>query len=126
MILKSGKELVITLAPFAASKALWQAVLEEAKGLNIQDDTDLGVALIKDLFCVGFSSKKIEAALDECLKRATYAGLKIDADTFEKEEARADYIEVCYEVAKANLLPFTKSLYAQFSPMLEKLKNSPA
>jgi hypothetical protein len=119
----SGAELKITLAPFSESKALFQAVTEEVKSLKLDPNAEVDVNFWKDIFCLGISSKRIEQALEPCLKRSTYNGLKIDKDTFESPESREDYLTVCYEVAKENLLPFTKSLYAQYAPILEKLKS---
>lgn len=124
--LPSGAVLKITLAPFAQSKALYQAILEEVKTLRLDPDAEVDVNLYKDLFCVGFSSKKIEAALAKCLDRVTYNDLKIDDQTFESEAARDDYMTVCFEVTKANILPFTKSLYAKYSHILGLLKKDPA
>lgn len=112
--LPSGSVLKITLSPFKISKELYQAVLEEAKTLRLDPETEIDVNLFKDLFCTGFSSKKIEAALQECMKRATYNDRHITEDTFEPEAAREDYVSVCWEVAYANLLPFTKSLMHQY------------
>lgn len=123
--LPSGAILKITLSPFAISKALYIAVLEETKGLHIDPEAEVDTNLFKDMFCVGFSSKKIEAALDKCMERALYNGLRITNDTFEPEEAREDYLSVCWEVAYANLLPFTKSLSRQFSAILATLPKLP-
>ncbi len=122
--LPSGAILEVGLAPFGVSKALYQAVLEEAKTLKIDSKDELDVNLFKDIFCAGFSSKRIESCLDECMKRTLYNGKKIDSMTFEPEEARQDYMLVCFEVAKANISPFTKSLYAKYSDILGKLKAS--
>lgn len=123
--LSSGAELVITVGSFAESKALYQALIEECKSIKIQGDSQTA-DMIKDLFCVGLSSKKIEAALAACLKRVTYKGLKIDENTFEPIENREDYIELCLEVIHENIAPFWKSLYAQFNRILVKLEKSPA
>lgn len=122
MFLPSGAELKITVGSFAESRALYQAILEEAKGLRVDFGTELDVNLLKDLLCSVLSSKKVEACLFQCMRRATYNGIRIDESTFEPVEARQDYLEVCFEVAKENITPFTKSLYAKFSPMLEKAK----
>lgn len=120
--LPSGATLTITLAPFAVSKALYQAMLKEAKGVAVDSKTEM-VALYKDFFCVGFSSPEIEKTLWECFQRCTYDGgkgdLKIDSDTFEPAEARDDYWTVCMEVAKENVLPFTKSLFAEYSHIFQ-------
>lgn len=124
--LPSGAKLKITLAPFADAKALYQAMLEEAKSLQLDPEADIGHPnLIKDLFCTALSSKKIEACLVKCMERATYNDLKINNDTFEPESARDDYFTVCFEIAKENVAPFTKSLYARYSHLLGVLKNVP-
>jgi hypothetical protein len=126
--LPSGAMLVIGHTPFAESLALNEAVIEELKSISFTSQTEMGT-LYKDLFCVGFSSKKIKDALWQCFKRCTYdsgkGALKIDKDTFEPEEARQDYPEVCMEVAKANIVPFVKAHSQKFFLILENLKNSP-
>jgi len=121
-IMPSGAVLKITPAPFAEAKALYQAVLEELRGVNLDPNAEIDTNLFKDIFCVGLSSKKIETALAACMKRATYKDLKIDDQTFEPLEARQDYVLVCFEVAKENIAPFAKSLYAEFSPLLAKIQ----
>lgn len=117
----SGAVLKISLAPFAASKALYQALLAELRGIPMAAGMDRG-NMFKDLFCTAFASPHIEAALAECFKRCTYnAGkgdLKIDDQTFEVAAAREDYTAVCIEVAKENVSPFAKSLYAEYARLL--------
>lgn len=124
VVLKSGKELEITLAPFDEAKSLYQAVAEEVKALKVDAEVDMDVNFFKDLALSGLSSKKIDSALSVCMKRCAYNGQRIASvkDSFESIEAREDYFEVCFEVGKANLLPFTKSLYAQFVGLLKKEK----
>lgn len=115
--LPSGAILKVTPSPFPVSKALYQALLRECKPMAISSGMEMA-SLFKDIFCIGFSSPEIEACVWECFKRCTYnAGkgeFKIDADTFEPVERRDDYIKVCVEVAKENVLPFLKSLYAEY------------
>lgn len=120
--LPSGAVLKITLAPFAEAKALYQACLEELRGLKVDPHEEIDVNLFKDLFCVGLSSKKIENALAACMKRSLYNDLKIDENTFEPVDARQDYMVACFEVAKENIAPFVKSLYAEYAPLWEKLQ----
>jgi hypothetical protein len=119
----SGATLKITPSPFAVSKALYQALLKELRTVRF-DFTDQ-VELYKQLFCVGFSSPEIERCLWECFKRCTYnsdAGdLKITEDTFEPEKAREDYMTVCTEVAKVNIVPFAKNLFAEYERFSEIL-----
>jgi hypothetical protein len=100
--------------------------LEEAKTLKVDAGTDLDVNLWKDLFCASLSSRKIESCLWECMKRALYNGQRITEETFEPNEARVDYLEVSYEVAKHNVTPFLSGLSARFAPLLAKIKSNPA
>lgn len=124
----SGAILKIGVSPFEVSKALYQAVLEEAKVISFAS-TDEMVSVYKDLFCIGLSSKKIEAALWECFKKCIYnsgkGDFKVDKDTFESIEARADYVAVCIAVAKENIDPFVKGLYAEYSQFFEMLGSTP-
>lgn len=119
--LPSGSKLKVTPGSFEEGKELLRVVMEEAKGLHLQMDREVDFNLLKDIFCVGFSSKKIDAALAPCLKRCLYDGTKIDKDTFEPIDKRQDYLEVLFNVAQENIAPFTKSLYAKFAATLEKL-----
>lgn len=120
--LPSGALLKIGLSPFAVGKSLYQAVLEDAKGVDFTGQTELAV-LYRDLFCVAASSKKIEACLWECFKKCTYnsgnGDFRITEETFESVEARDDYLTVCVEVAKENILPFAKSLYAEYGHLFK-------
>lgn len=119
--LPSGSTLKITPGSFDESKELLRVVMEEAKSLKLDMSQEVDFNLFKDIFCVGFSSKKIESALAPCLKRCLIDGLKIDKDTFEAIEKRQDYLEVLFEVAQENIAPFTKSLYAKFGAIMARV-----
>lgn len=127
--LLSGAVLKITLSPFAESKALYQAILDEFKGIEIKGNPEIG-EIFKNMVCMGFSSRKIESALEVCFKRCTYdcgkGALKIDKDTFEPAENRQDYTQVCIEVAKENIAPFMKSLFAEYQQLLSIVQPVPA
>jgi hypothetical protein len=123
VVLPSGAKLKVTPSSFAVSKELFQSVSEEMKSLNISSTTEIDINLFKDLFCTGLSSKKIEKSLWECMKKATYNNLKITEDTFEPVEAREDYIQVMFEVAKENIAPFMKSLFASYADIMKKIPN---
>lgn len=122
--LPSGAKLEVQVAPFTLSKSLYMAVAEEAKALKLDPGAEVDVNFFKDIFCTGIASKKIEMALAECMKRATYNGLKITDDTWEPLEARQDYLPACFEVAQENIKPFMKSLYAQFAESLTAMKKA--
>ena len=107
MKLPSGVELEITKTPFAVSRALFKAVIENSKNADIRGPEDyFGMVRV---FIDSLVSATVEKPLWECMKYALYNKLKIDADTFEPEEAREDYLPVCLEVAHHNLRPFLKS-----------------
>lgn len=124
--LPSGAILKIHVAPFSDAKALYQAVLKELKTVDVKSKTEMA-SVFKDLACIGFSSKEIETALWKCFERCTYdsgkGDLRIDKDTFEPIESREDYIVVCMDVARENIFPFVKSLYAEFSALLAMTEN---
>lgn len=118
--LPSGAVLKIAPSPFVISRALYQALLKELKDVSITTKTEMA-SLWKDLFCIGFSSPAIETCLWKCFERCTYdsgAGhMKIDDQTFEPVIRRDDYMKVCVEVTKENVLPFAKSLYAEYQSL---------
>lgn len=121
--LGSGAKLDISVSAFGVSKDLYQAVCEELIHVKIASKDQIANVL-KDAACMALCSKRIESCLKECLKKAAYNGRRIDDETWEPIEARQDYLEACFEVAKENLLPFGKNLYAKYSPLWEVLKNS--
>lgn len=113
--------MVVQGAPFADAKALYQATMLELKELKLDGSTNLDYNFVKDIVCAGLSSKKFEAAVQACMKKATYDGLPVTDDAFEPVEKRQDYIPMLYEVVKENITPFMKGLYAQFPALLEIL-----
>lgn len=119
--LPSGASLKITLSPFAVSRELYQVFLQEARGINVDLEKEMDANFFKEILIVGMSSKRFEKALDECMKKCTYDDRKIDQDTFEKSDARGDYLIACFEVAKANILPFTKSLSVLLSTLVGEI-----
>lgn len=128
LVLESGAVLRIHAAPFSEAKALYQAIVSEAKNIPFSSKTDMA-AFYKDLFCVGFSSPEIEKKLWPCMQRCTYnlsgsGNLKIDETTFEPVAARSDFMKVCIEVAKENVIPFVKNLFALYEQALTETENS--
>ena len=122
--LPSGIELKVTLAPFTEARALYQAMLSELKDIDLDPKAEIDVNLYKNLFCAALESKKIEDALWACMKRCLYNGSKVTEAVFEPEEARGDYLDVCMEVARLNVLPFGKSLFTRYKEIFDQLKIS--
>lgn len=123
--LPSGNILQVDAAPFRESRRLYQAIGGEFLHVRLGGSEDLS-DLIKNVLCLGASSLAIEKALEPCLKRCTYNGLKIVEETFEPVAAREDYFDICVEVTKENVGPFTKSLFAQFKVLMELTSKFPA
>lgn len=131
--LPSGAILRINIAPFVDSKNLAQSLLSELSDVNFDLKTDTKnvvemAKVFKEIFCKGFSSPLIESYLLKCMERCSYdngkGALRIDRDTFEAVDARQDYVTTCIEVAKDNVFPFGKSLFADYKIMSEKVKSS--
>jgi hypothetical protein len=127
--LPSGSILKVQAAPFSDSKALYQAILEEVKNVQIKSNDEL-TNVFKDLMCISFSSKKIELCVEKCLERCLYnsgnGDFKIDKNTFEKVELRGDYIIVIISVVKENIDPFMKSLMQGYRQILSMIPGVPA
>lgn len=130
VVMPSGAKLKVGLPPFEVSRALYQAILDEVREKVRLDSQTLLADVYKDVFCIGFGSKKVEACLWECFAHCTYEGksgaLKIDKDTFQPLSAREDYMSVCIEVAKENVNPFAKNLYAKYKPLIQKILSDQA
>lgn len=124
----SGATLKVAPSPFADSKALFQALMKEFKGITFGAKVELA-AIIKDILCTGIYSVEVERCLTVCMGRCIYSdergNLKIDADTFEPAKAREDYLPACVEIAKENVLPFGKSLYAVYQRALAMIDKDP-
>lgn len=121
--LPSGAKLRIAPAPFTEARAVYQALCVELRGVALDPKDDINANMKKDLVMMALASKPLEAAIWACMPSCLYNNTKISAATFEPVEARQDYIAVCWEVGKENVTPFTKSLYAEFRDIIEKVKS---
>ena len=121
--LPSGKILVVGLSSFEEARNLNKALAEELKHIKIDKEMDLNdINLMKDLVCYAFTSDNVMKCLDVCLRRCTYDGLKISADTFEDINARADYLIVAKEVIIENVRPFFQSLLSGLKDLSQEKK----
>lgn len=121
--LPSGAMLRIGTIPFGEAKALYQAILLEAKDLKISNTSEIA-EILKNLICSGFSSKGIESALNICLKRCTYNDLRIEESTFEPISARSDYTTIWMEVVEEAITPFTSGLSAGLKRLSALMQNT--
>jgi hypothetical protein len=122
--LRSGNAVLrVNNVPFDEAEALFNALMAESKGLKFIKGEMAEV--FKDLFAIGFSSPAVKKELWNVFRRCQYCDkrgeLKIDKDTFEPTEARADYVEVCMLVVQETCGPFLNGLYVEFKTLFEVL-----
>lgn len=98
--LKSGAILHISMAPFEASIALNEAVMEACKGLSREVEVNEVIR----------SSSTVRKALYQVFPWTTYNNVKIYPGLFDEpeigEKARADYYEICSRIVEINARPF--------------------
>lgn len=119
--LESGKKLRLSLASFSLGKELYQSFSEELLKLDVKFDDEMDINFLKNLILTFLSSKKIENCLWRCAEKCLYENMKVTQDLFENEEARQDYFEIMFHVAKRNLDPFVKALYAKYKDSFQKV-----
>lgn len=122
--LDSGAVLDITLLPFEEAWGVCQTLTKELekiqfdpRSINFSDFQATDIINLKSPICAILSSQAVLECAKTCFKRCTYNGLKIDSQTFEKRELRADFLPVVFQVLKENVSPF-------FENLLSSLKKS--
>ena len=125
----SGAKVVVNIADFDDAMTLKNAIASElAKGklqlegltqgdLDIQNMMSLDMKVIEPLLQVALtidSAPEVNKAIFVCLEKCLYNGEKITKQTFNPEEARADYYEIVIACLKVNLTPFFKGLLSKF------------
>ena len=123
--LSSGATLGFQLARFNDGMNLFNATFKELVGvpfgaqgssLDFANFLKMDISELKDVVIKVATSDKVQEAIWKCMESCTYqgvndsAGIKINKNTFESEDARADFLLVVWEVATLNLVPFFKNL----------------
>lgn len=132
--LKSGRTLIVSIAPFDPANNLRKALLAEIRAVNMTIDIkrllkskmslDMEIAdvppeainIIKDVVLELLTSDEVEKCVWECAAKCTIDGRKVAKGTltepgsFDAKEHRGDYLLVAWEVIKANVGPFFGSL----------------
>lgn len=122
--LPSGNVMKMNISSFENGKNLYQTILKEANSLDINSSTELDEKLMLKIGMLALSSAPIEKAIWACFDKVLIDGEKLTEDYFDVVENREDFILIMIEVAKANITPFMKSLFAQFSQLFQQLKNT--
>ena len=128
--LPSGATLEIQTAPFETVMDAIQVIARELAKVEMKIDPetmravqaggtagagDFDVSMLKDAVLTLVGSREFRPALAELMKSAMYNGLKVDAGTWQSEEARGDYFPAAWEVIKKNIAPFFGSLLSKFA-----------
>jgi hypothetical protein len=104
-----GIDVVINKAPFGVIGQLKGAI---AQGLldnkiNLNEDIDSSAIMAKIILIVE-SSPAIQKALFACLGRCLYGSKKITMETFEDEDAQAEYYTIIAHCLEENLSVFMR------------------
>lgn len=123
--LDSGAKLEVQMASFANAHRLLKAFAHEAEQVklnigvtqvtagellkmkNLTPDT---YDMLKNFIARMIGSEELEAALWPCMQVVLYNSKPVSRETFEKEDARQDFLPVMREVLMANLIPFGAGL----------------
>lgn len=133
--LKSGNKLKFGAASFIDCIRLVNVIARafSQRGFNIKLDRDTEIsftglfgknpeAFIKGLMDVIFEEFVMDLVF-KCAEKCVYiqngVSMKINQDTFEKEEARADFYEIMYKIAYENVKPFFGNLLTVLSQTSE-------
>ena len=126
--LKSGRVLILDVAPFKDARQLSKVVCRELSAINIDLgtasfkglslDSDVGALLsnpgalstIKNVFAQLLASDALEKAIFDCAIRCTLNDNKVTIDAFEAPNMRGDFLPVAWEVMRFNLAPFFANL----------------
>jgi hypothetical protein len=127
---KAGKEIKINYAGFQDAMELKNAIGLELLKVNI-DISDLlnkeldsqSINTFKNLILIIDTSKPVREALFKCLSRCLYNGFKIDYNTFNDQEAVAEYYNIMINCIKKQLHPFFQNQLSELLPLLNKAKD---
>jgi hypothetical protein len=130
IVLPSGAKLSITLSPFDDAMALQEAIGEAMGDVQLPQnlvESEFSIAgvlqdpeflsLLANKIKSVMLSKTVRAAVFKCFERVTYDSLKLTRAMFYDpaftEPLIRDYYVICWEVIKANCLPFFDSLISR-------------
>lgn len=128
-----GKELKITLASFDEAMELHDALIQAAKGNNIDLpeslDSDVDVGSFLDAIASLVSSTEVREKLFACAKRCVLGEgektEKINREFFDDPKHWKHYYPIMFEIAKANLSPFFENLGSMFTDLQKITENFP-
>ena len=115
--LPSGSKFEVQPLSYEGAWAVTQTVLKEIekteinlKGMDFKALNQTDVLNFKGPICSLLASQAVLDAAKSCFKKCRYNDLVIDSMTFEKKEARGDFLYCCWYALRENILPFFGSL----------------
>jgi hypothetical protein len=133
--LGSGARLTINPAPYEDAVPLKDIVLKSlrshVKDLSAVDAGDMQAngALIMDIVLEVATQPDFEKAMMRCAERASWrppgteSEMKINASLFNHQyhgqEARTDYLEICWRVVEANVMPFLSGVSSRLKAAIQ-------
>lgn len=120
--LPSGSILKYNISTFDNGDHLYRAIIEEAGSMDVNKLTDIDETLLLKVVLKSLSSKKIKEAVWACFDKAIVDGEKLTKEYFEPASKREDYMPIVIEITKVNMMPFWKSLCAQFLPLFQQVQ----
>lgn len=116
-ILPSGAKFEVQPLSYEGAWAVSQSIIKEIektqidlKGLDLSQIMASDVMIMKGPICSILASNVVLESVKQCFAKCRYNDAKIDSMTFEKKEARGDYLFACFYALKENVSPFFGSL----------------
>jgi hypothetical protein len=115
--LPSGSKFEVQPLSYEGAWAVTQTLLKEIektelnlKGMDFKALSQTDVLNFKGPICSLLASQAVLESAKSCFKKCRYNDLPIDSMTFEKKEARGDFLYCCWHALRENILPFFGSL----------------
>jgi hypothetical protein len=115
--LPSGAKFDVQPLSYETAWAVTQTILKEIekteinlKGMDFKAISQTDVLNFKGPICSLLASQPVLEAAKTCFKKCRYNDQVIDSMTFEKKEARADFLLCAWHAIRENVAPFFGSL----------------
>lgn len=82
----------------------------DIKNIDLKNILATDVLVFKGPICSILGSQAVIEAAKACFKKCRYNDSVIDSMTFEKKDARGDFLPACWYALKENVSPFFASL----------------
>lgn len=115
--LPSGAKFEVQPLGYEGAWAVTQSILKEIerteinlKGMDFKALSQTDVLNFKGPICALLASQAVLDAAKTCFKKCRYNDKAIDSMTFEKKDARGDFLYCCWYAIRENVMPFFGSL----------------